>query len=151
MYTLKTLQNLARKHDSIVLATGFFDLLHQEHRKFLKKAAKQADTLVVAVESDQRARKLKGEGRPRQTQKTRAKNLAKLPYVDHVILLPDNFGQPEVKERLLKNLQPDLLAISSHTPHQKEKQKLVEKYGGKLKIVHQHNPEVSTTKILKKS
>jgi hypothetical protein len=45
-------------------------------------------------------------------------------------------------------VRPQIYAISSHTAHQKSKTFLVEKYGGKLLVVHEHNPEISTTKIL---
>lgn len=152
-YTIKTAKQLKKQlkkqNKSAVLVTGFFDLLHQEHKNFLKKAAKEEDVLVVAVESDKRAKLLKGDNRPKQTQKTRAKNLLSLPFVNYCILLPDNFSKPFVRKQLIKNLSPQTLAISSHTPHQKQKQETIKKYGGKLKIVHDHNPKISTTKIIK--
>src|SRR3990172_12032671 len=54
----------------IVLVTGVFDLLHDEHRNFLKVAKKAGDFLIVGLESDTRVRALKGVGRPVHDQLT---------------------------------------------------------------------------------
>ena len=169
-YTIRDIQPIC--HDlhaagqRIVLSTGFFDLLHSEHINFLKAARAEGDILIVAVESDLRARKLKGGGRPIETQVVRARNLLSLTdktetlknrhadtpkstkVVDFAILLPDDFDQPTHHESLISAVKPDIFAISEHTFHQDEKQSLVVKHGGELKIVHPHNPAVSTTQLL---
>lgn len=132
---------------TIVLATGFFDLLHTEHIKFLEKAKAVGDILVVAVESDVRARKIKGEGRPIETQSLRCQNVAQ--YADFVIALADDFDHFESYESLMASVRPDIYAVSSHTDFQSNKALLTEKYGGKLLIVHKFNPSISTTQILK--
>ena len=132
-----------------VLATGVFDLLHSEHKKFLQQAKKIGDIFIVGVEPDSRVQKMKGKGRPLQPQDIRMQQLQSLPYVDKVLLLPEDFGEFEVRDAFLRKIKPDILAVSSHTPHQQQKQELMEKHGGKLVIVHQHNPEVSTTKLLR--
>lgn len=156
----------------LVLATGFFDLLHEEHVNFLQKAKAAGDILMVAVESDERARKLKGERRPIEPQSVRCLKVSQIPsgsdlegsaqpadtkagrsdpqgkLVDFVIALPPDFDHFEAYDSLLSAIRPQVYAISSHTDHQKSKTFLVEKYGGKLVVVHEHNPEISTTKIL---
>ncbi len=132
----------------LVLATGFFDLLHEEHINFLKAAKRAGDILIVAVESDERARILKGEGRPVETQDTRLDHLT--PFADYLIALDKDFNNPAAFESLIATVRPSVLAVSSHTAHQDKKAMLVEKYGGTLKIVHTHNPNVSTTKLLYK-
>lgn len=134
---------------TIVLATGFFDLLHTEHIKFLEKAKTVGNILVVAVESDVRARKIKGEGRPIETQSLRCQNVAQ--YADFVIALADDFDHFESYESLMASVRPNIYAVSSHTDHLKSKTFLVEKYGGQLVVVHDHNPAISTTKILESS
>ncbi len=131
-----------------VLVTGVFDILHQEHVKFLKKARALGSELIVAVESDKRVRQIKGVGRPVNNQILRKKNLEKLNIASKVIILPEEFSHPEDHLKFLKQLKPDVLAVSSHTAHQKEKASLMAQVGGRLVVVHQHNPEVSTTKII---
>jgi cytidyltransferase-like protein len=130
----------------VVLATGFFDLLHQEHINFLVKAKAAGDTLIVAVESDERARALKGEGRPVETQNVRCTHL--LPYVDFCVALPPDFDHFEAYDSLMYAVKPNIYAVSSHTDHLKSKTFLVEKYGGKLIVVHEHNPAISTTQLI---
>lgn len=138
---------LHAENKRVVLATGFFDLLHQEHINFLVKAKAAGDVLIVAVESDERARVLKGEGRPVETQNMRCAHL--LPYADFCVALPSDFDHFEAYDSLMYAVQPNVYAVSSHTDHLKSKTFLVEKYGGQLVVVHEHNPRVSTTQIIK--
>lgn len=150
MYTISTIAPVCHKlHASgfkLVLATGFFDLLHEEHITFLNKAKKEGDILIVAVESDGRATKLKGEGRPIETQEVRCEKVSH--FADYCIKLGDDFDNFEAYDSLMQAVKPDIYAVSSHTKHLKNKTFLTEKYGGKLKVVHEWNPEVSTTKIV---
>jgi D-beta-D-heptose 7-phosphate kinase/D-beta-D-heptose 1-phosphate adenosyltransferase len=132
----------------MVLATGVFDLLHAEHKNYLEKAKAVGDFLVVAIESDARAKALKGEGRPIQTQEQRRKNISALPCVDVAFILPENFSSQEKYEQLIAELRPNIYAVSSHSQYLENKRMLVEKYGGKLEIVLEYNPEISTTKIV---
>ena len=136
-----------KKHPR-VLVTGVFDILHTEHIKFLKKAKALGEELIVGIESDKRVRQIKGEGRPINNQEVRKKNLEKLGLADKVLILPEKFSLPEQHLKFLQQVKPDILAVSSHTAHQKEKSKLMELVGGKLMVVHQYNPEVSTTKMI---
>lgn len=141
---------------TIVLATGFFDLLHTEHVNFLEKAKEAGDILIVAVESDERARIIKGEGRPIESQSIRCEHLLDLELparpgpightVDYVIALPADFNNFASYDSLMSAVHPQIYAVSSHTDHLKSKTFLVEKYGGHLIIVHEFNPSISTTK-----
>ena len=88
---------------SIALANGLFDLLHVGHLRYLEAAAEQADLLVVAVNSDESARRLKGPDRPLIPESERAELLAGFACVDFVIV----FGEPSV-EHLLRELRPDV-------------------------------------------
>lgn len=149
IYTIESIPPLAHKlhatNQKIVLVTGFFDLLHTEHINFLQKAKMVGDTLLVAVESDARARALKGEGRPIESQQLRCQKLLALPCVDYVIALDENFNNPVAFESLISGIRPHILAVSSHTAHLDKKAALVTKYGGELRVVHHHNPQISTT------
>lgn len=140
--------DLRSKNHKLVLATGFFDLLHSEHINFLHKAKAVGDILIVAVESDERAKITKGEGRPVETQRLRCQKLSK--YADYVIALPSDFNNFEAYDSLMSAVRPEIYAVSSHTSHQKTKDFLSEKYGGKLVVVHELNPEISTTQLINK-
>lgn len=131
---------------TIVLATGFFDLLHQEHINFLTKAKAAGDILIVAVESDERARILKGEGRPIDPQSLRCQKVAN--YADYTIALPPDFDNFESYDSLMCAVRPQIYAVSENPSHPKTKNFLVEKYGGRLVVVLDHNPLISTTQIL---
>lgn len=140
------------KDKKIVLVTGVFDVLHQEHIVFLQKAKKHGEHLIVGIESDVRVRKMKGEGRPIHPQNKRVENLIKLQIANDVFILPEQFDRPQDHEALISSIKPDILAVSSHTMHLDKKTQIVEKYGGKVMIVHQQNPLYSSTiSILKES
>lgn len=148
---LKDLITKISPHQKIVLATGVFDILHSEHEKFLQAAKKQGDILLVGLESDTRVKQLKGPHRPLNPIKTRLQNLAALDLADYVFFLPEEFDHLQQHQALIQQLHPHILAVSSQTPHQPQKQKIIEKYGGKIKVVLPHNPQISTSKLLNKS
>jgi rfaE bifunctional protein nucleotidyltransferase chain/domain len=89
----------------IVFAHGVFDLLHAGHVRYLRAARAEGDVLVVAIDSDANARKLKGEGRPILTERARAALVAALAAVDYVIISDDADIKP-----LLREFQPDVHA-----------------------------------------
>lgn len=142
------LQKFRSEQQRIVFVSGVFDLLHQEHIQFLRKAKEVGDVLFVAIESDVRVRQLKGEGRPVQSQQQRQQQLDALGFVDLTFILPDDFSSPAQHRQIIAEVRPSFLAVSSHTAHLEKKKAIVEEFGGKLAIVHQHNPDVSTTQLL---
>jgi len=144
----KLIEDFHRLHLSIVFVSGVFDLLHEEHVTFLRKAKAIGDVLVVAIESDVRVRQIKGEGRPVNSQEVRKQRLAELAFIDVVFILPDDFSQPEHHRQLIREIKPAFLAVSSHSAHLDKKRAIVEEFGGELKIVHEHNPNISTTQLL---
>jgi D-glycero-beta-D-manno-heptose 1-phosphate adenylyltransferase len=94
-----------RSGREIVFANGIFDLLHLGHVRYLQAARAEGDILVVGVNSDASARKLKGEGRPVLTERARATLVASLGAVNYVVI----FDEPDVKS-LLKDLHPHIHA-----------------------------------------
>src|SRR3989338_6184443 len=70
-----------------ILVGGCFDLLHFGHINFLKDAKKYGDYLIVALESDENVRRMKGDNRPIHTQVQRKQMLKALEYVDEVRML----------------------------------------------------------------
>jgi len=98
--------------ERIVLANGCFDLLHAGHVRYLEAAAAYGQILVVALNSDASARKLKGAGRPLQPLAERAEILAALRCVDAVT----SFSEPTL-EKTLRLLRPDVHAKGTdYTP-----------------------------------
>ena len=83
---------MARGHqagDAIILANGAFDLLHVGHIRYLHAAKALGGRLIVAVNSDDSVRALKGEGRPLMPAEERAEILAALADVDAVMIFPN--------------------------------------------------------------
>lgn len=138
-----------------VFVTGIFDLLHIEHIRFLKAASAglrraKGDKLIVGIESDARAKKLKGGSRPIMNEHDRKEMLKALSCVDEVIILPEQFDSDDAYEKILHDVKADIYAVSSHSPYLENKKTLCEKAEVKLVVVHEHNPEYSTSTIIKK-
>jgi rfaE bifunctional protein nucleotidyltransferase chain/domain len=91
----------ARK--TIALANGLFDLLHVGHLRYLEAASGEADVLVVAVNSDASARRLKGPSRPVVPAEERAELVAGFSCVGWVTI----FEEATVEE-LLEQCRPDV-------------------------------------------
>jgi len=142
------LRNTSLSQQSVVLATGVFDILHAEHRRFLKRAKSEGNVFIVGIEPDVRVRALKGQDRPINRQPKRLQNLASENIADYVFILPDNLGTRAGREAFIQKLKPQIYAVSSHTSFQEEKRRIMEKFKGQLKVVHPHNPQLSTTQII---
>ena len=89
----------------IVFTNGCFDLLHVGHVRCLIDAASRGDFLVVAINSDESVRKLKGAGRPVQSERERAELLCALTPVSYVTI----FNEPTCGP-LLRKLRPQAVA-----------------------------------------
>lgn len=144
----KLIKICKKKHGTLVLATGVFDLLHQEHKNFLIKARQAGDCLLVGVETDLRVKQLKGKGRPVDDQETRINNLTNLNLVDAVFLLPEKFATKKEHLNLIKLIKPNILAVSAHSPNLAQKAMVMQEVGGVVKVVCSHNPAVSTSILL---
>lgn len=134
----------------VVFVSGVFDLFHEEHQRFLEKARAAGNFLVVGIESDTRVREAKGPGRPFDDQQARLNAVLLSGVVDAAAVLPEHFHEPQHHRALIGLLRPDVLAISSHSPHQEAKKAVMAEFGGRLVVVHEHNPAVSTTKQAQK-
>jgi rfaE bifunctional protein nucleotidyltransferase chain/domain len=130
-----------REHRAkIALANGCFDLFHVGHLRYLLGAADLADVLVVAVNSDEQARILKGDGRPHTPQDERAEIVAGLRCVDLVTI----FNEPTVEELLLA-LKPDFHAKGTdYTTETVPERDIVRSYGGTVAIVGDPKDHSST-------
>ena len=90
IYDLSRLQHQLRRwrllSKTIAFTNGCFDILHQGHIASLSDAAREADILIVGLNSDASTRRLKGPQRPVNDQQARATVMASLLMVDAVIL-----------------------------------------------------------------
>jgi rfaE bifunctional protein nucleotidyltransferase chain/domain len=69
----------------IGLCNGCFDVLHAGHRHFLRTAKSHCDYLIVALNSDESVRRLKGDLRPVQRWYERMSEIMETGLVDAVI------------------------------------------------------------------
>jgi D-glycero-beta-D-manno-heptose 1-phosphate adenylyltransferase len=115
----------------IVLANGCFDILHVGHIRYLAAAKALGDLLIVAINSDEQARRLKGAGRPLLPQDERAEIIASIEAVDLVTI----FEEPTV-EQLLLALKPDIHAKGTdYTEDSVPERDVVRSFGGRVAIV----------------
>ena len=116
---------------TIAFANGAFDLLHVGHIRYLEGAKREADRLVVAINSDASVRALKGPNRPILSESDRAELVAALGAVDYVVI----FDEPTVAP-LLELLQPDVHCKGTdYTVDTVPERETVRAYGGRIAIV----------------
>lgn len=130
-----------------ILVGGCFDLIHFGHIHFLKKARSLGDYLVVALESDENVRHLKGESRPVHTQKQRREMLEALKFVDEVIPLP-KMKSDEDYRKLVEKVSPHILAVTKGDPVLAKKKAHARKVGARVVIIKKLKTQ-STSQILK--
>ena len=127
----------------ISFANGAFDLLHVGHVRYLEGARREADRLVVAINSDESVRELKGPSRPVLPQADRAELVAALRAVDYVVI----FSEPTVAP-LLELLRPDVHCKGTdYTIDTVPERETVRAYGGRIAIVGDPKDR-STTDLL---
>lgn len=117
--------------EKVTLANGCFDLLHVGHVRYLRAARELGGRLIVAVNSDESVRALKGEGRPLMPARERAEILAALADVDAVVIFPER----DVRA-LIGEIRPDIHAKGTdYTAENVPERDSVLAYGGRVEIV----------------
>jgi rfaE bifunctional protein nucleotidyltransferase chain/domain len=117
--------------ERITLANGGFDLLHVGHVRYLHGAKALGGKLVVAINSDESVRALKGEGRPIMPAEERAEIVAALADVDAVVIFPELDVRPIIRE-----IRPDIQAKGTdYTADSVPERDVVAEYGGRVEIV----------------
>ncbi len=129
----------------VVFTNGVFDLIHTGHVKLLEDSKRLGDFLVVALNTDESVKKIKGKKRPIMSLRERVEILEAFEMVDEVLW----FNEETPYEIILK-IKPDIIVKGGdYKPQDVVGKDIVESYGGKVIIV----PLVkgySTTKIIKK-
>jgi rfaE bifunctional protein nucleotidyltransferase chain/domain len=117
--------------DSVTLANGCFDLLHVGHVRYLHAAKQLGGRLIVAINSDDSVRALKGEGRPLMPAGERAEILAALADVDAVVIFPER----DVRA-LIREIRPNVHAKGTdYTTDSVPERDTVVESGGRVEIV----------------
>ena len=117
--------------ERIVLGNGNFDLLHVGHVRYLRGAKQLGGKLVVAINSDESVRALKGEGRPVMPAEERAEIIAALVDVDAVVIFPEL----DVRA-LIREIRPDIQAKGTdYTAESVPERDAVAEHGGRVAIV----------------
>ncbi len=129
----------------VAFTNGCFDLLHPGHVSLLHQASGTADRLIVGLNSDLSVRRLKGAGRPVQSEVARATVLASLKSVDAVVIF-----EADTPLQLIEALQPDVLVKGSdYTVETVVGADLVIGRGGKV-VLADLVPSQSTTNTIKR-
>lgn len=119
------------KGRKVVFTNGCFDILHVGHVTYLEKAASMGDIFIVGINSDRSVKELKGNDRPINNQKDRAKVLSSLYFIDYVTIFNEL-----TPEKLIKSLSPDVIVKGGDW---KESDIIgadfVKSYGGKVERV----------------
>ena len=117
--------------NSVALANGLFDVLHVGHLRYLEGAAREADVLVVAVNSDASARALKGRDRPLVSEHERAQLVAGFRCVDYVVI----FSELDV-DGVLRTIRPDVHCKGTdYTPDTVPERDVAREVGARIAIV----------------
>jgi D-beta-D-heptose 7-phosphate kinase/D-beta-D-heptose 1-phosphate adenosyltransferase len=125
-----------------VFVNGTFDLLHPGHISLLNSAKAYGDILLVAIDSDDRVKQLKGSGRPINNQEARKTILENLKPVDSVKI----FSSEEELVKIIKRFSPDVMIVGSDY---KDKRVIGSEYAKKL-VFFKRDPRFSSTYIIDK-
>jgi len=129
----KLASKLRQEGKKVVLCHGTFDLMHTGHIRYLQRAQKEGDVLIVTVTADEFVNK--GPGRPVFSEQLRAENLAALECVSYV-----GVNHAATAEDLLEKIKPSFYVKGSEyrdhagdvTGNIAREIKAVEKYGGSI-------------------
>jgi len=134
------------KGGKTVFTNGCFDILHTGHVRYLSESKKLGDIQIVALNTDNSVKRLKGEARPINKLEDRAEVIAALRSVDYV-----TFFDEETPASILEIIRPDILTKGGD--YLKEKvvgYDLLMSYGGEV-IILDFVEGKSTTRIIEKS
>lgn len=142
---LKTIAAWKVNAKTISFTNGCFDILHEGHIFSLSQAAKEADYLIVGVNSDASTKRLKGNERPINNENSRSLLLASLLIVDAVIIFEEDTPQ-----QLISSILPNVLVKGGdYTIEQIVGAKQVIANGGRV-VINPIMEGFSTTGIIEK-
>ena len=123
--------NLKLSGLKVVTTNGCFDILHSGHVGILSSARALGDVLIVGINSDESVRKLKGPGRPINSEQDRAEVLSALRSVDFVTIFAE-----DTPVEFLTIVRPNIhVKGADYKPEQLAETPVVERFGGKVQIL----------------
>src|SRR5690242_18729847 len=96
----------------VVMTNGCFDVLHPGHVRLLEQARSLGDALILALNSDESVRRLKGPARPLFLLEQRARLAAALEAVDAVTAFDE-----DTPRELIAAILPDILVKGADWSH----------------------------------
>jgi D-beta-D-heptose 7-phosphate kinase/D-beta-D-heptose 1-phosphate adenosyltransferase len=140
---LAELDSRRKAGQKVAFTNGCFDVLHAGHVQYLAEARKQADCLVVGINSDSGVRRLKGPTRPLNPVEARGLVLAGLQDVDYVTIFAD-----PTPLALIEAIRPDVLVKGSdYRKSEVVGAEQVESYGGRVHLAELRDG-FSTTSLI---
>ena len=100
----KIREQLKEQNKKVVFTNGCFDLIHSGHVDYLLKAKEMGDVLILALNTDESIKRIKGEKRPILKQDERAFIVSNLKPVDYV-----TFFDEDTPAEIINDLIPDIL------------------------------------------
>lgn len=138
-------KQLKQQLKKVVFTNGVFDLIHAGHVDYLVKAKEMGDVLILALNSDESVRRIKGDKRPILLQNERAFVVSNLKPVDYV-----TFFDEDTPAEIINDLIPDVLVKGADWSIDKiVGRDVVEANGGEVKTIDFVNDQ-STSKIIQK-
>jgi D-beta-D-heptose 7-phosphate kinase/D-beta-D-heptose 1-phosphate adenosyltransferase len=126
-------------------ANGCFDLIHPGHVRLLTESRSRCDRLIVALNTDESVKRLKGPTRPLQNEMARATVMASLAPVDMVVLFAE-----DTPLELIRALRPAVLVKGAdYSIDQVVGADLVQSWGGNVLLV-ELQPGHSTTGTIRR-
>jgi D-beta-D-heptose 7-phosphate kinase/D-beta-D-heptose 1-phosphate adenosyltransferase len=144
-FVLGLIEHWRSENKTIVFTNGCFDILHFGHVSYLSDAKDMGDKLIIAINTDDSIRRLKGEGRPINELDSRMVVLASMECVDMVIPFKE-----DTPLKLIEQIIPDILVKGAD--YKKEDivgYDVVTKSGGKVETVD-YLKGYSVTEMVKK-
>jgi len=138
-------ENLKKEGRIVVFTNGCFEILHPGHIEILERAKMLGDILIVGINSDESIKKIKGNKKLILDEWARSRIIASLEAVDYVVIFNE-----ETPEKIISEIKPNIhVKGGDYKIEDLPEAKIVESYGGKIKILPLLEG-FSTTNIIKK-
>ena len=135
-------ESVRQEGKTLATLNGSFDLLHAGHLSIIHEASRQADVLLVALNSDASIKRYKSASRPIIGLEHRLQMMAALEFVKAV-----TWFEEDDPRAFLEIVQPDVHVNGADWGANCIEAETVKKYGGRLHVAPLV-PGLSTSKIL---
>ena len=99
----------------LIWVNGTFDVMHVGHIRLLEFAKSLGDYLIVGLDTDDRIKELKGQGRPVNSLASRIEFMRSIKGVDEVV----NFDSDGVLSALVKSVRPVAIVVGEEYKNKK--------------------------------